>query len=232
MSENRDLTPLMAIVDADVAARAGWPILDLAAAYLRGGVRLIQLRAKSMPADAYLATASALVQLARRYSESGLGVPAQSPARVIVNDRADIARLAQADGVHVGQDDLPVALVRQAFPGLRVGLSTHDSAQVEQAIAEAPDYLAVGPIFATASKEDPSPVVGVAALRELVARCRKARPGLPIVAIGGVTLETAGEIGAIVDAVAVIGALLPDGGLSAVEERARALHATILGERR
>ena len=75
-------------------------------------------------------------------------------------------------------------------------------------------------------------MVGLAGLRELVARVRRARPDLPIVAIGGISLETAGEVGSMVDAVAVIGALLPDGGLSAVEERARALHATILGERR
>src|SRR5882672_269280 len=126
--ENRDLTPrisrLYAVLDADVAARSGWPILDLAAAYLRGGARLLQLRAKSMPGDAFLATASALVQLARRHQ-----------ARLIVNDRGDIARLAQADGVHVGQEDLAPAAVRRLLGDAAVvGLSTHTTEQVDGAV--------------------------------------------------------------------------------------------------
>jgi len=219
MSENRDLTPLMAIVDADVAARAGWPILDLAAAYLRGGVRLIQLRAKSMPADAYLATASALVQLARRYSESGLGVPAQSPARVIVNDRADIARLAQADGVHVGQDDLPAAAVRGLVGDAAiVGLSTHSTEQVDRAVLEPVSYVAIGPVFATATKATGYDSVGLEMVKQ-AARRANAR-GLPLVAIGGITLERAASVlDAGAASVAVIGDLLAGGD---PEARARA----------
>ena len=97
---------------------------------------------------------------------------ARAPARIAplaaragvplyANDRPDLALLARCDGVHVGQDDVPVALVRKVAPGLRVGLSTHDAAQVEAALEEGPDYLAVGPVFATASKDRPSPVVGL-----------------------------------------------------------------------
>ena len=212
---------LYAIIDIDTLTRRGVPPVPFAERVLAARPAALQLRDKRGGARATLELLRAIAPLA-----AAAGVP------FFANDRPDLALLAGCDGVHVGQDDLPVALIRSAFPGLRVGLSTHDAAQVEQAAGEAPDYLAVGPIFATASKENPSPVVGVAALRALVARCREARPGLPIVAIGGITLETAGEIGSIVDAVAAIGALLPEAGLPAVEESARALHATILGERR
>ncbi|MFS8065233.1 MAG: thiamine phosphate synthase [Byssovorax sp.] len=212
---------LYAIIDIEALERRGAPPVPFAERVLAAGPAAIQLRDKRGSARATLALLRALAAVA-----AAAGVP------LFANDRPDLAQLAGGDGVHVGQDDLPVALVRQTFPGLRVGLSTHDAAQVEQAICEAPDYLAVGPIFATASKENPSPVVGLRGLRDLVARVRRARPDLPIVAIGGISLETAGEVGSMVDAVAVIGALLPDGGLSAVEERARALHAAILGERR
>ena len=212
---------LYAIIDIDALTRRGVAPVPFAERVLAARPAAIQLRDKRGGARATLDLLRALAPLA-----AAAGVP------FFANDRPDLALLAGCDGVHVGQDDLPVALIRSAFPGLRVGLSTHDAEQVEQAAGEAPDYLAVGPIFTTASKENPSPVVGLAGLRDLVARCRKARPGLPIVAIGGITLETAGAIGEIVDAVAVIGALLPEAGLPAVEERARALHATILGERR
>lgn len=212
---------LYAIIDIEALARRGIPPVAFAERVIAARPAAIQLRDKIGGARATLALLRAVAPLA-----AAAGVP------FFANDRPDLAQIAGCDGVHVGQDDLPVALVRSTFPGLRVGLSTHDAAQVEHAAGEAPDYLAVGPIFATASKENPSPVVGIAGLRELVARARRARPGLPIVAIGGITLETAAEVGTLVDAVAVIGALLPEGGLSAVEERARALHALILGERR
>jgi len=198
----------MAILDADVAARAGWPILDLAAAYLRGGARWLQLRAKSMPGDAFLATAAALVQLARLHQ-----------ARVIINDRSDIARLADADGVHVGQEDLSPAAVRRLLgDGAIVGLSTHTAEQVDRAVLEPVTYVAIGPVFATATKATGYDKVGLEMVRE-AARRAKAR-GLPLVAIGGITLETAAsvlEAGAA--SVAVIGDLVAGGD---PEARARA----------
>jgi thiamine-phosphate pyrophosphorylase len=194
------LERLNAILDADAAARAGWPILDLAAAFLRGGARFLQLRAKSMPGDAFLATASALVQLAHHHG-----------ARLVINDRADIARLTGADGVHVGQDDLPPAAVR-ALVGTEpvVGLSTHTLAQVDAAVGEPVTYLAMGPVFGTVTKQTGYEKVGLDMVRE--AARRAAARGLPLIAIGGITLETASSV---VDAgaasVAVIGDLLATG---------------------
>ena len=191
---------LNAIIDADAAARAGWPILDLAAAYLRGGATFLQLRAKNMTGDALLATASAVVQLARRHG-----------ARVVVNDRADIARLADADGVHVGQEDLPPAAVRTIVGDVSiVGLSTHTTGQVDHAVRQAVTYVAIGPVFGTATKATGYERVGLEMVRD-AARRAGAR-GLPLVAIGGITLEHAvSVIEAGAASVAVIGDLLATG---------------------
>lgn len=173
---------LQAILDADVAARAGWPILDLASAYLRAGARLLQLRAKSMPGDRFLATASALVLLAHKHQ-----------AQIIINDRADLARLSSADGVHVGQDDLSPSAVRSIVGDEAVvGLSTHTGEQVARAVLEPVSYVAVGPVFGTATKATGLSPVGLDMVRDS-ARCALSR-GLPIVAIGGVTLENAQSV--------------------------------------
>jgi thiamine-phosphate pyrophosphorylase len=121
---------------------------------------------------------------------------------LIVNDRADVARLAGAAGVHVGQDDLPPVAARQIVgsEGI-VGLSTHTAAEIEAAHSVPVDYLAFGPIFATATKPDHELVVGCEGLRG--ARRRTQRP---LVAIGGITPENAAEvIQAGADSVAVIG---------------------------
>ncbi|HMB78968.1 MAG TPA: thiamine phosphate synthase [Vicinamibacterales bacterium] len=192
--------PLNAILDTDVAARAGWAPLDLAAAYLRGGARFLQLRAKSMPGAEFLATASAVVQLARRHQ-----------ARVIINDRADIARLAGADGVHVGQEDLTPAAVRAILGDTAiVGLSTHSVEQIDLAVLEPVTYIAVGPVFGTATKATGYEQVGLDMVRE-AARRASAR-GLPLVAIGGITLENAiSVLQAGAASVAVISDLLATG---------------------
>ena len=191
---------MCAILDAEAAAKAGWPILDLAAAYLRGGARFLQLRAKTMPGDALLATAAAVVQLAHQHR-----------ARVIINDRADIACLVGADGVHVGQDDLPPPAVR-ALVGdqAEVGLSTHTRDQIERAVLEPVSYVAIGPVFGTATKATGYARIGLELLRDAAARTRA--KGLPLVAIGGITLENAVsvlEAGAA--SVAVISDLLTTG---------------------
>jgi thiamine-phosphate pyrophosphorylase len=191
------LPPLYAVVDVDACARAGWAPRDLARAYLAGGARLLQLRAKALPSGAFLDLAAQLVEDA---------VPAA--ARVIVNDRADVAVLARADGVHVGQDDLAPADVRRVTgPGPIVGLSTHTPAQVDEALGQPISYLAVGPIFETATKATGYDPVGLAAASDAVRRA--ARAGLPVVAIGGITLATARAVihaGAV--SVAVIGDLI------------------------
>lgn len=134
-------------------------------------------------------------------------------ATVIVNDRADIARFAQADGVHLGQDDLPPAMARQVLGGQAiVGFSTHTIEQVRAASRLPVDYIAIGPIFGTASKDTGFSAVGTALVRE--ARTLLAGEGLdtPIVAIGGITLERAASvIAAGATSVAVISDLLSTG---------------------
>lgn len=175
--------------------RAGWSVLDLAAAYLRGGARFIQLRAKSMPGAELLATASFVVQLALRHQ-----------ARVVINDRADIARLAGADGVHVGQEDLTPAAVRAIIGDSSiVGLSTHTIEQVDRAVREPVSYVAVGPVFGTATKATGYEPVGLERVREAARRATVR--GIPLVAIGGITLENAASV---LDAGAVSVAIISD----------------------
>ena len=216
---------LYAIVDVESLKKREIDPQRFAESVLAAAPAAVQIRDKSGGARRALSLLRAVQPLAAR-----AGVP------LFANDRPDLALLAGCDGVHVGQDDLPVALVRSLAGGraLRVGLSTHDAAQVEAAIAEAPDYIAIGPIFPTASKEKPSPVVGLDGLSDLAARVRRVRPDLPIVAIGGISLANAAEVGAIADAAAVIQALLPESaGPAAWDEvtaRAKALGAAIRGE--
>ncbi|MBL8685309.1 MAG: thiamine phosphate synthase [Myxococcales bacterium] len=143
----------------------------------------LQLRAKQWPARRTLALASALaIRCARA------GVP------FVVNDRPDIASLAGAHAVHVGQDDLSIADVRRAAPQLAVGISTHDFSQLERALAsdDPPDYVAFGPVFDTRSKERPDPTVGLHALARASERARARE--IPLVAIGGITLTNAREV--------------------------------------
>jgi thiamine-phosphate pyrophosphorylase len=110
-----------------------------------------------------------------------------------MNDRAEIARLSGAAGVHVGQDDLPPSDVRAMVgPRAIVGLSTHNEEQVLRGLSEPISYLAIGPVFATASKANPDPVVGLDGVRRASELARTA--GLPVVAIGGITVETAADV--------------------------------------
>ena len=189
------LSGLHAIVDIRVASNAGWQPLDLARAFLDGGARLIQLRAKELPSGAFLDLSDALVALANEYK-----------AQIIVNDRVDVARLARAGGVHVGQEDLPPAVAREQLgPTAIVGFSTHTVAQVEGALREPISYVAVGPVFGTATKDTGYSAVGL----DLVSAAARLAGSVPIVAIGGVTLENARRaIDAGASAVAVISDLL------------------------
>jgi len=129
-------------------------------------------------------------------------------ARLIVNDRVDVARLAGAAGVHLGQDDLPASAARGLLPDKAViGLSTHSAAQVRQARQQPIDYLAIGPVFSTQTKRPPDPEVGLAGVREAAGLAAVYQ--LPVVAIGGITLETApAVIEAGATSVAVISDLL------------------------
>jgi thiamine-phosphate pyrophosphorylase len=172
------LERLYPIIDPAVCARWGRDPLDVANAFLGGGARLLQLRVKAEADAPFLALAEALVRSARA-----------AAARVIVNDRADIARLSGADGVHLGQDDLPVDHVRRIVGRAAiVGLSTHDRAQIDAALGGDATYVAVGPVFATATKNTGYDPRGLDLVRYAAGR------GKPVVAIGGITLERAPEV--------------------------------------
>jgi thiamine-phosphate pyrophosphorylase len=207
----RDLfhsAPLYAILDTaarpDLAPRA---VLD---ALLRAGVRAVQYRHKGVLNEARWEECAAL---ARRTAESG--------GCFFVNDRADVARLCGAAGVHVGQDDLPPEKVR-LFAGreMLIGYSTHSLEQAARALRLPIDYIAVGPVFPTSTKPDPDPVVGLELIRQVRALTTK-----PLVAIGGITLENARQVlDAGASAVAVIRDLL---AARDIEARARQFLAAL-----
>lgn len=172
------LPRLYPIVDVDLCRERRLEPLALLSAFVAGGARLIQLRDKSSSSAAQLTLARAAVAAAHA-----------SGAQLIVNDRADIARLAGADGVHVGQDDLAVDEVRGIVGDAAiVGLSTHDESQLSAAVRSSATYVAVGPIYGTSSKETGYSPRGLDLVR------RAAALGRPIVAIGGITLERAPEV--------------------------------------
>lgn len=154
-------------------------IVSFAEALAGAGVELVQLRLKhASSAAVYVQTHALLASLSPR------GV------RLIVNDRPDIAAISRAGGVHVGQDDLPVEAARQVCgPHLWVGVSTHNLDQLREADGTSADYIAVGPIFPTGTKDNPDPVVGVDFIRAARRLTRK-----PLVAIGGITSERAEEV--------------------------------------
>ncbi len=178
----------------DVAAFAG----ELVA----GGCRLLQYRNKSGSGRVMLEQAR---ELKRRVG---------SQVKLIMNDRADLALVAEFDGVHVGQDDLSPESVRSIIgAGRWLGVSTHNPEQLAEADETSADYLAIGPVFSTSSKEKPDPVVGLEGVQRARQLTRK-----PLVAIGGITRENARsvtEAGA--DSVAVISDLLRDPRKSAEE---------------
>ena len=185
------LPPLYAIVDP---LDTGRDPVELAVALLAGGAQLLQLRLKEATSRELLRVAAAIQPRARA-----------AGALVLVNDRPDIARAVEADGVHLGQDDLPVAAARRILgPRHLVGVSTHDLDQARAAKAAGADYVAVGPIYPTSSKAAALSPRGL----ELVGAVRAAVP-LPLVAIGGITPETAPAVRAAgADAVAMIAALV------------------------
>ena len=186
---------LYPIVDVALCVARGLDAVSVAGSYLAGGARVLQIRQKEGSSGAFLAIAERIVRGARG-----------GEAAIIINDRADIARLSGAAGVHVGQEDLRVEDVL-AVAGARaiVGLSTHDEAQVDAALSGPAAYVAVGPIFGTSTKDTGYSARGLDLVRYAAGR------GKPVVAIGGITLENARsvvEAGA--SGVAVISDLLAD----------------------
>jgi thiamine-phosphate pyrophosphorylase len=179
---------------------------------IAGGAELVQLREKRLSPREFYADAVEAVRVARE-----LG------ARLIINDRADLALALGADGVHLGQDDVPPEAARRLLgDGAIIGYSTHNLAQAVEAARMPIDYLAIGPIYATTSKENPDSVIGLKGLR----RVREAVGHLPLVAIGGINHENALEvIAAGADSVAVINAVLAEP--LEIEERTRRLLSSL-----
>ncbi len=165
-----------------------------ATAWIEGGARILQFRHKGPWTRIAFEQAERIATLCRA-----------SSVTFVVNDRADVAKLLDA-ALHVGQDDLPPADARRLLgPEAMLGYSTHNLRQFEAASDELVDYLAIGPVFATASKQNPDPVVGLDELRQ----CRSLSP-LPLVAIGGITRDSVAAVFAAgADSVAIIGDLLP-----------------------
>ncbi|MCU1257172.1 MAG: thiamine-phosphate pyrophosphorylase [Bryobacterales bacterium] len=189
------LPRLYPILDTAALERRGGGLLSAARALLAGGAKILQIRHKAHWSRGLFAEAEATARLCREHG----AIP-------MVNDRADIAMLLDA-GLHVGQDDLPAADARKLIGGHRLlGLSTHNADQIAEAVMQPVDYIAIGPLFATASKENPDPVVGTERFREW-----RGKIGMPVVAIGGITRRNALEaLDAGADSLAVIGDLLPD----------------------
>lgn len=183
--------PLYAILDQELLKT---PVVKCARELVAAGVELVQYRAKELTPRAYFANCSNLAEAL-----------ATANARLIINDRPDIAAMVGAGGVHVGQDDLPPSEARKICgSGRWVGVSTHNLEQVRAAVDAPVDYIALGPIFPTSSKKKPDPVVGTTLIREARKLTQK-----PIVAIGGITLERAPEVYAAgANSVAVIRDLL------------------------
>ena len=213
---------LYAILDEQLTKT---PVVKCAKELAAAGVELIQYRAKELSLRAYFATCSSLAEAL-----------ATANARLIINDRPDIAAMVGAGGVHVGQDDLAPRDARKICgSGRWVGVSTHNLEQVSAAAHAPVDYIAVGPIFATSTKRKPDAPVGTSLIREARKLTKK-----PIVAIGGITLERAPEVFAAgASSIAVVRDLLdaPDPAARAreflsVAKKSRVQNASAQVERR
>jgi thiamine-phosphate pyrophosphorylase len=201
MTRMRGLYP---ILDLDTLARHGLGPLGFAQAILSARPALLQLRAKHQSPRAVLELLSQLKPMCEQHG-----------TLLFANDRPDLALLAGCDGVHVGQDDLPLEAVRRLPGALRVGVSTHDYRQLAAALESKPDYVAFGPIFATRSKQGADPELGLAALARAA--------DVPLVVIGGLTLSVAPRLREHGVVAAVISDLLADGHEeSALAARAQA----------
>jgi thiamine-phosphate pyrophosphorylase len=193
------LAPIYPITDLALSRKSTH--LEIVKELIGGGATLIQLREKNLNARDFFDQARQAIAYARKRG-----------VRIIINDRVDIALAADADGVHLGQDDLPVEKARRLL-GTRklIGISTHNIRQAMRASATLVDYLSIGPIFQTSTKESANPTLGIEFIRKLRNRITK-----PIVAIGGITLDrSASVLAAGADSVAVISDLLKQGDLRA-----------------
>jgi thiamine-phosphate pyrophosphorylase len=210
-----------ALVDPERAGVNG--LSALAGMLAAGGATLFQLRDKH-------GTTRAMVEEAREIKErlAGFGIP------LVINDRVDVALAAGADGVHVGQDDVAVEDARRLLgPAAIIGLSIKTAAQAEAAPVDLLDYVGIGGVFATTSKNNPDPPIGVAGLTRIASVFRRRAPKLPLCAIAGIDAgNAASAITAGVDGVAVISALSLAPSPQDAARELRAIVDAALGERR
>lgn len=197
---------------ADTLGRSNLSFVDLAEQLCAGGAKLLQLRAKDVSSRDFLAIARETHAICQRHG-----------CLLIVNDRADIALAVDADGVHVGQEDLPLAAARQVLgPKKIIGVSTHDPEQAREAVRGGADYIGFGPLFGTATKATGYSARGLDQLREI-----RRLVTLPIVAIGGIAMERApSALAAGANAVAMISDLvLADDVAAKVRETLQTLNS-------
>jgi thiamine-phosphate pyrophosphorylase len=211
---------LYALVDPERAG--GRDLAELALMLARGGATLVQLRDKFGSTQAMVETARSI-----RSRLAPLGVP------LLINDRADVAFAAGADGVHLGQDDMAAADARRLLgPQAVIGLSIKTLAQATQAPIEHLDYVCIGGVFATTSKDNPDPPIGLAGLRSIFSVMRERDPDLPIGAIAGIDATNADAvIAAGADGVAVISALSLAGDPQTAARDLRAIVEAALAKR-
>jgi len=191
------LPPLYAILDPEQTK--GRAIEEVLRELLRAGIKMLQLRAKSFAAKDFLT----LAQLVRSETES-------HNCRLIVNDRADIAMACNADGVHLGQDDLPLEVGRRLLGNKIIGISTHDIEQARQAQRGGADYIGFGPMFGSQTKDTGYGARGTDMLKEI-----RAAVSIPIVAIGGITEHNVSQVWqAGADSAAIISDLLGDADIA------------------
>jgi thiamine-phosphate pyrophosphorylase len=177
----------------DQASLCGRSLLEVVRAAVQGGVSCVQLREKNLSTRDFVVQALAVKALL-----DPLGVP------LVINDRIDVALACQAQGVHLGQSDMPVTIARQMLPPeVFIGLSVESLGDVARAAGQAVDYLGVSPVFATPTKTDTAPPWGLAGLRQV-----RAMTNLPLVAIGGIHVTNAAEVlQAGADGLAVVSAI-------------------------
>ena len=198
----------------DPAVAGGKPLDALAAAAAKGGATLVQLRDKTGMTRRLIEEAEAI-----KRALAGSGVP------LVVNDRADVVLAANADGIHVGRDDLDPATARRLLgPRAIIGASVRSEADVARLPVGAVDYVCIGGVFATTSKDNPDPPVGLDGFRRLHRILRARAPELPIGAIAGISAENAAAvIGAGAEGIAVISAVIAAADAETASRRLRAL---------
>jgi thiamine-phosphate pyrophosphorylase len=193
VSRRRDYLRLYLVTDRDLGR--GRPLVDVVQMAVLGGVTAVQVREKELTSRAFVAEASVILQVL-----SGTGVP------LFINDRVDVALAIGADGVHVGQDDLPAADARRLIgPDMLLGVSVATGEEARSALADGADYVSVSPVFLTPTKPDAETAVGL----EGVVEIRRAVGDAPVLAIGGIDSGNARSVAAAgADGVSVVSAIM------------------------